>query len=241
MVFTVAQTTAFFEGADQLGLTAAQRQRLRNEGLITVEDFDNFTKEMMEIATKNCSKSTPYQVEVVDPADATVILQPRILAVPANTLNTVQQGRLKIARQAYHYYKETDRDRTATNMHYSNVLKIFHTEWESIEALQEKDEGDVPIITKNVGIMSWVELFVNFLLGAYGVRKTPLIYVIRDTAAVTPEADDPLSNNKPYGDFNGSVLKEMINRYSHTHTLFQANNEKVYKLLVKATSGTDFS
>ena len=42
MVFTNAQTTAFFENNPQMGLTPVQRQRLVSEGLTTVSNFQYF-------------------------------------------------------------------------------------------------------------------------------------------------------------------------------------------------------
>ena len=75
----------------------------------------------------------------------------------------------------------------------------------------------------------------------YGVREIPLSYVIRAEELVEPEAEDPLINNRPYGNKHGSILMEMIHRYSHDHTLFKTDNEKVYKLLVEATQGTQYA
>jgi hypothetical protein len=45
MVFTAAQTTAFFEAQDQMGLTASTRVQLQTEGLITVGDLEEFDAE----------------------------------------------------------------------------------------------------------------------------------------------------------------------------------------------------
>ena len=76
MVLTIAQTTSFFTDADQLGLTADQRARLQNEGLLDIEDLDNFDEDTLEAAIKNCSRSTPYQAEVTD--NNGNVLQPQV-------------------------------------------------------------------------------------------------------------------------------------------------------------------
>ena len=42
MVFTAAQTTAFFENATQMHLPHAHRLRLAGEGLTSIDDFADF-------------------------------------------------------------------------------------------------------------------------------------------------------------------------------------------------------
>ena len=53
MVFTVAQTTAFFTDADQLAITAETRIQLATEGLANVEDLAEFDDESLKQITDN--------------------------------------------------------------------------------------------------------------------------------------------------------------------------------------------
>ena len=74
----------------------------------------------------------------------------------------------------------------------------------------------------------------------FGVREVPLLYVIRDKVAVTPEADDPLNGSHAYGE-SRSVLDELIERLSHTHPLFKSDNAAVYSMLEEATRGSVYA
>ena len=46
MPFTAAQTTAFFETAEQMGMTAETRARLQTEGIETVADLFDFDEDV---------------------------------------------------------------------------------------------------------------------------------------------------------------------------------------------------
>ena len=45
MVITAAQTTAFFENAEQMGIPAATRARLQQEGITMIRDLLDFYPE----------------------------------------------------------------------------------------------------------------------------------------------------------------------------------------------------
>ena len=101
-------------------------------------------------------------------------------------------------------------------MHFTNVLRDFYTEWEAITLLSEQDSPKIPTITKNNPPLKWCDSFKNCLYNTYGVRKAPLLYVIRDSVEVTPESGadpnvvyDPLEANKAHGN-SGSVLEDLI-------------------------------
>ena len=53
MVFTAAQTTAFFEGADQMAIPNATVLELANEGIQTVTDLSEFDKTSIEAISYN--------------------------------------------------------------------------------------------------------------------------------------------------------------------------------------------
>ena len=91
MPLTAAQLTAFFTQAGQMGLTAEQLRALANEGLTTVNDFMDFKKEELLVAFKNLRDTAP---------------------IPAKSTT-----RLLVASIAYHYYVDTAREVTNTNMH----------------------------------------------------------------------------------------------------------------------------
>ena len=57
MVFTGAQTTSFFEDADQMGLANRTRVFLASEGITDVDDLEEFiTKDSWDQVLENCKR-----------------------------------------------------------------------------------------------------------------------------------------------------------------------------------------
>ena len=121
---------------------------------------------------------------------------PEIPAIPAITpavMPVKSTHSLQVASIAWHYYTNTGRNITNTNMHYNNVLKNFYIEWKVIVSMAEESKSDVPMISKNNPPLKWIDTFEDFLMNTFGVRKTPLAYVTRDLVDVPPEV-------RPVGD-----------------------------------------
>ena len=76
-------------------LTNEQRTALSNEGLTTVNDFQDFNHDELLVALKNC----------------------RNLNAPI-PLSAKSLTRLLVAAVAWLYYTDTGRETTATNMHF---------------------------------------------------------------------------------------------------------------------------
>ena len=53
MVLTVAHTTAFFEDTDQMAIPHATVLELRNEGINTLDDLEEFDKEQLDQIAQN--------------------------------------------------------------------------------------------------------------------------------------------------------------------------------------------
>ena len=53
MVLTAAQTTAFFEDADQMAIPHATAVELQNEGINTVNDLEKFDKDQLDQIAQN--------------------------------------------------------------------------------------------------------------------------------------------------------------------------------------------
>ena len=125
-------------------------------------------------------------------------------------------------------------------MNFTQYLKNFRIEYDSIVKLSEQDEPDIPKISKDLPIMNWQSSFDNYCSSVFGVRNIPLSYVIRPDDAVEPEAEDPLLSGCLYGR-NGSLLDDLVERASHQHPLFKTDNQKVYKILSECTQGTQYA
>ena len=256
MPFTAAQLTLFFTSGVQMALSAEQRQALQREGLEHVNDFEDFEEDQLKVAFKNARAGIPGTPTVqAIPAviqDGNVIQQavpaiPGVQGVQSVPIPAKSITRLLIASVAYHYYNDTGREVTSVNMHFTNVLRDFHVEWKAMLSMAEQEAPSLPILSKNNPPLKWCESFKNFLYATFGLRKVPLLYVIREKAEVTPEggADpnatyDPLQPGKAYGS-SGSVLQDLILRLSHEHSLFKTDNATVYGFIEEATRGSSYA
>ena len=239
-----------------MALSPEQRNALQREGLTLVTDFDDFEEDQLRVAFKNARAGipgTPTIQAVSEVIQNGQVVQAAIPAIPGTP--GVQSvpipakciTRLLIASVAYHYYKDTGREVTHTNMHFTNVLRDFHIEWKAMLSIAEQEAPSLPILSKNNPPLKWCESFKNFLYAIFGVRKVPLLYVIRENEDVTPENGndpnveyDPLQDGKAYGS-SGSVLQDLILRMSHSHSLFKTDNATVYGFIEEATRGSQYA
>lgn len=242
--FNAAEIDGFFRNGPQMALPANVRARLAQEGLTTVLDFEDFKEEQLDAAYKNMRTAIPGIPGVAAQMDAAgnkiAAAVPAIPAIPPVLVLAKCKLRLKVASTAYHYYILIGREPTAPNMNYTNVLKDFYIEYEAILQLAKGKKPDVPILHKNTTPLKWVDYFRDCLYRSYGVRKTPLLYVIRDSSQVPDELNDPLEAGKAYG-ASGSILDELISRLDHTDPLYKSGNALVYSMLEEATRSTIYA
>jgi hypothetical protein len=242
--FTAQSTTSFFENAPQMALPGPVRVRLAQEGLTTIDDFADFKSDQLDSAYKNMRTSIPGVAAVLETFDdnGNVII-PGVAAVPAIPPVLVSAKcklRLEVASIAFHYYDSINRDPTPASMNYTNVLKDFYVEFEAIISLSKEQKPDVPLLHKNSTPLKWIESFKDCLFNTYGIRKAPLLYIIRDKSETPTEADDPLTPGFAYG-LSGSVLNELIKRLDHSDPLYKSDNATVYSMLEEATRGTVYA
>lgn len=218
MVLTAAQTTAFFEHADQMAIPNATVQQLVAEGINTVADLSEFDKD------------TIYQI-------ASNLRRP-----PAGdhyVFGAKSQKRLTAACEIVRYYETVGRIMTAANIQWDTVIKNFEIQWTALKAKKDGDEPETPKIAKGLNIMKWSESFVDTLNRCIGVRMIPLVYVIRELE--TPPIITALAPGQPHSTDAGSIEQELTDRGSHTHALFRDDNATVYYKLEEATRGTSFA
>ena len=63
------------------------------------------------------------------------------------------------------------------------------------------------------------------------------MYILRDSAKVLTELNNPLEHQAYYG-ASGSLLKELTAHLSHTGTIFRNDNATVYMMIKKIARGT---
>lgn len=245
MAFNAAAHDAFFLNGPQMGLDAATRNRLALEGLNVVADFEDFKEDQLSAAIKNLRTTIPGVPAVVDPAipagDPGHILVPAVPPILPCIISARCALRLKVASIAYHYYIDTDRIPTPQNMNYTLVLKDFYVEWEALKKQAKEDKPAVPTLSKTMTPLKWLESFKDTLSRTYGVRGAPLSYITRDTVNVQPEAEAPLLPGCAYSAVAGSIVQELVNRLSHTHPLYRADNATLFSMIEEATRGTIYA
>ena len=73
----------------------------------------------------------------------------------------------------------------------------------------------------------------------YGAREANLEYMIHKEVAVVMPHPGLLADH-PHSEAAKSIQGEQANRLSHTHPLYQRNNDQLYSTLEAATRGTTY-
>ena len=235
MVLTAAQTTSFFENADQMRIQHATVVQLALEGIQTVDDLADFDKEALQQLADNLRRPGG-KVPNPDPGAAAGSTIP----TPAFVFGAKSQKRLGIACELVRYYDTVGRDLTAANMRWNNVIKNFEKQWKALKPKKDDDTLDVPKISKALPIIKWTEEFQGHLHRVIGVTMIPLAYVTRQDEDV-PAVAHPLMAGQPHSEAHGSMEGEMIAWASHTHAMFRDDNAAVYYALEEATRSTSYA
>jgi hypothetical protein len=143
------------------------------------------------------------------------------------------EKQLKLACYAARYYTLVGRPVEAVSMTWELISKF-----EAFKELQDehKDPKDLPPVSKSLPILKWMEVFESYLQNTLGVAKVPLAYVTRENVGVEQIANNPLArqDQQPFGEKYSTFYDEMIERTSHTHPSYAADNRTVLELLVKS-------
>ena len=235
MVLTAAQTTAFFESPDQMGIPHATMVQMQLEGIQSIADLADFEKDSLQQLADNLRKPGG---RIADP-DPNVPAGASI-PTPAFTHGAKSQKRLTVACDLIRYYQTVGRGLTAANIQWNQVMSNFEIQWKVLKEWKDEDDHDVPKITKALPTIKWTEAFQDFLNRVIGARMIPLAYVIQTDPQVPGNAP-PLAANQPHSTEHGSVVGELVVRAAHTHALFRDDNSVVYYHLEEATRGTSYA
>lgn len=217
-----------------MGIPNATRLQLVTEGIVSVDDLEEFDEANMKQITDNLRR--PSGRVPVDPA----VPNGPTVATPPFEIGAKSIIRLKAASDIVRYYQTTGRPLTAANMQWDPVVKSFVEHWKDLKARKTTDKPETPKISRGLPVVKWTEAFTDFLNRVSGSRYIPLAYVVRPDAVV-PAAAPPLLNNAPYSIVHGSVEAELIARASHDHALFKGDNALVYYYIEEATRSTVYA
>ena len=206
---------------------------ITHEGVTDFRSLLDFDRDSIEALSKACSKA----IEAVAADNQLgIAAEPD---VPAANISSISIRRLVVAMRAVKYYVSIGRNPTEANMHYGNILSTFKTDYEAYALLRKQDAPDVPTLSdkdKEKKVIKWAPQFEDALSRTFG-SKGPLIYVLREDAAVPSEADDPLLAGCHYG-ASGSMLEELTKRLPHSGPIYQDDNKTVFMMISKAVTGT---
>jgi hypothetical protein len=235
MVLTAAQTTAFFESADQMSIPNATVIQLQNEGIETVDDLIDFDKDTLQQVADNLRRPGG---RIPDPTPGAA--PGATIPTPPFVFGAKSQKRLLAACDIVRYYETTGRPLTTVNIQWSTVIKNFTEQWKALKDHKLGDLPEVPKVTKALPIIKWTQAFADYLHRVIGVRMIPLAYVIREEVDV-PAAAPTLANGQPHSTEHGSVEAELVARASHNHALYRDDNASVYYKLEEATRTTPYA
>ena len=192
MVLTAAQTTAFFEHADQMGIPHITVVQLQAEGITSVSDLADFNKDSLQQLADNLRRPGGH---VPDPNPAA---QPgSTIPTPPFMFGAKSQRRIAVACNLVNYYRTVDRDLTAANLQWNTVMKNFDIQWTALKEKKGEDSPDTPKISKALPVIKWTEAFQDFLSRKIGNRNIPLVYIIRDEPN-PPAVAPPLAPGQPH-------------------------------------------
>ena len=235
MVLTAAQTTAFFEHADQMGIPHATVLQLQSERVTLVSDLADFNKDSLQQLADNlrCPGG-----RVLDPNPAA---QPgSTIPTPPFVFGAKSERRITVACDLVKYYITVGHDLSAANLQWNTVMKNFDIQWTTLKEKKGDDSPETPKISKALPVIKWTEAFQDFLNRKIGNHNIPLAYIIRDEPN-PPAAAPPLAPGQPHSTEHGSVEAELIAWALHTHALFCNDNSDLYFLLEEATRGTQYA
>ena len=235
MVLTAAQTAAFFEQADQMGIPHVTMVQLQAKGITSVSDLADFNKDSLQQLSDNLRHPGG---RVPDPNPAA---QPgSTIPTPPFAFGAKSQRRIAVACNLVNYYKTVSHDLTAANLQWNTVMKNFDIQWTTLKEKKGEDSPDTPKISKALPVIKWMEAFQDFLNRKIGNQSFPLVYIIWDEPN-PPAVAPPLAPGQPHSIEHGSVEAELIAWVSHTHALFWNDNSDLYFLLEEATWSTPYA
>jgi hypothetical protein len=120
------------------------------------------------------------------------------------------------------------------------VVKNFVAQWKALMEKKDADVGLPPMLTKDRLVYKWLESFQQHLSEKIGVRNAPLTYLICPLVAA-PAVLLPRAVLQPFSLIYLSIEEELKLCISHTHNLFQAENNALFHLIDRAVIGHDVS
>ncbi len=207
-----------------MGLSDRTCVKMETEGLTLPEDFADFSeKEDLDALYRTLLK--PAKTTVGAGANA------QLREVAQYEIPTRSQIRLHVARKMMVYYAMVGRSVEADDLLWP-VMKSFNEQWKALLEKKAADAGAPPKLDKNKLVHRWMEQAEQYLTQKIGVQNVPLTYLVRDVVAVPATAATATRTvGQPFADIYTSIEEEMMHCVPHTHNLYKADNNALFRLI----------
>ena len=204
MLLTAAQTTTFFEHAEQMGIPHTIVVQLQSKGIDVVADLVDFDKTSLQQLVDNLRHPGGCVPDPNPgaPPGATIPTPPFVFGAKS-------QKCIAVACDLVRYYATVSHDLTAANLQWSTIMKNFEIQWMAPKERKGDDSPDVPKISKALLVIKWMEAFQDFLNRKIGNCNIPLAYIICNEPN-PPASALPLAVGQPHSIEHGSVEAELI-------------------------------
>ena len=158
MVLTAAQTTTFFEHAEQMGIPHATVMQLQSKEITLVSDLADFDKNSLQQLADNlrCPGGCVPDPNPGAPPGSTIPTPPFVFGAKS-------QKRIAVACDLVKYYTTVGCDLTVANLQWNTVMKNFEIQWTALKERKGDDCPDTPKILKALPVIEWTEAFQDFL------------------------------------------------------------------------------
>ena len=179
MVRTNAQNRTFFEGAAYMSIECRTVTKMDSKGLHNydnVAEFDQDAIKAVDAQLRRPGGTIEDPNYVVPPFKAGQPPAPvPCIPTPPYQSSAKSQRRLLVASHLLQYYATTGRPVLVSMMQYTTIGKDFETQWNALIARKGRDVPSTPFITKNFGIIKWLEVFKDHLTWVIEEQKIPFI------------------------------------------------------------------
>ena len=218
---------------DEIGVPDPRERRdaIQAQGLETLEDFPEFDKDAIEVL---CSSVRKPGGTIANP-DAGNPGAPARIPNPGYNIPAICEKRLISAAYTSRVYDMIGRNISTATMT-RNRIKQFQAYRNMMN--EHEDPEKLQPVSKTFGIVKAMDMVPSHLRDRLGVRKVPLIYVIREDP--TPgDAPLPAPNSPTSANFT-SIADELIYYTPHQGDEYAEDNAKVFQILQDMVSGTSF-
>ena len=214
MVLTLNQTLLFFKEADQMVIPFATVLQLLHEGIDTVLDLVEFDRLSIKQIADNLMR----------PGGRVPKPSPRVtvganIPTPPFVFGAKSQTRIEVAYNLIRFYETIGRPLRAAKLKWGTIIHKFGLLWKLLEARQFVVHPTTPLITKELPIMKWIEVFEDHLHCCIGFYMIPLSYITYTDVGFAPLCLS-LKTDELFFEEWGMIEMNMIVRASHNHVLY---------------------